>query len=244
MAETTLVGTIQSNFIGVLDRIEAACGRAQRTTNSITLVAVSKLQPIERVQTYLNLMSARGQTATLGENYAQEYEHKRTALGAHVAHLIGPLQSNKVRKAVQLFDVIQSVQSLRILTLVATEAARVNKTVKVFLQVNISDDPAKSGFGAEELLAESGQILALGSVELRGLMTITEICDSPDEARPHYARMRALRAELAARIGRSPETLELSMGMSDDFEVAIEEGADLIRVGTALFGPRPPKELQ
>jgi pyridoxal phosphate enzyme (YggS family) len=190
---------------------------------------------------------SHGMKVIFGENYIQEARHKREELqraGVEYdeLHLQGPLQSNKVRDAVAIADVIQSVHSLKVLQLVAKEAARVGKRQRIFLQVNISDDPGKSGFSRDELegvIKIAAQLL--GSIALEGLMTITAFHENPEDGRADFRNMSELRRRLEARECNrlfEGEQIKLSMGMSADFTIAIEEGADLVRIGTALFGSR------
>jgi hypothetical protein len=190
---------------------------------------------------------ALGQRVLFGENYVREVKEKKTALDLipekyDELHLQGPLQSNKVRDAVMLFDLIQSVHSLKVLKLIATEAARIGKRQRIMLQVNISNDPAKSGFTEESIIEGiTSASQHSESLVLEGLMTITAFFEDPEEARGDFARMSRLRERLiASGCGAhfSHGAIKLSMGMSADFSVAIEEGADIVRVGTALFGER------
>jgi pyridoxal phosphate enzyme (YggS family) len=193
---------------------------------------------------YIEAARSRAVPVVFGENYVQELKSKRAELPQDVVvHLIGPLQSNKIRDAVRYADVIQSVHSASVLLGIAKEALKQGKQQRVFLQVNIGEDPQKSGFRSEDiavLLADSKAYAA--SVQIMGLMTITPYYEQPEQARPDFAKMSKLREELltaglaGAFVGGRPL---LSMGMSADFDVAIEEGADLVRVGTALFGERP-----
>lgn len=219
-------------------RIQEACARVGRSRDEITLVAVSKKQPIERVNEYLCL--ADPNRPVLGENYVQEYEQKRALLVKPVvAHLIGPLQSNKVRKALHLFDVIETVHSEKVLSVIEKELSKDSPeriTKDFFLQVNISEDPQKSGFAPAELK----EILSKTSLQFRGLMTITEFFEDPEDARPDFRKMKVLAEDLARTHANCfvDAKVNLSMGMSADFDIAIEEGADFVRVGTALFGER------
>jgi pyridoxal phosphate enzyme (YggS family) len=190
---------------------------------------------------------AQGQRVLFGENYVREVREKKTALDLipekyDELQLQGPLQSNKVREAVALFDLIQSVHSLKVLTLIASEAARIGKRQRIMLQVNISNDLAKSGF-TEETVVEgiTSASQHAESIALEGLMTITAFYEDPEGARGDFLRMNKLRQRLieagfAQHFAHS--SIKLSMGMSADFSIAIEEGADLVRVGTALFGER------
>ncbi len=227
----------------VLKTLRAAAERASRTPASITLVAVSKTKSIEQMVAYATIAAREGMTAVFGENYLQEIKAKRPQLpqGSEL-HMIGPLQSNKIRDAVLLCDVIESVHTLKTLQLVIKEAARINKRQRILLQVNIGSDPNKSGFSPHELL-EALSVCATNErdVQLEGLMTILPYEEEPEASRPHFKAMSELRNRLLSE-GRAEAfhygAIALSMGMSDDFHLAIEEGADIVRVGTALFGER------
>lgn len=219
----------------VLDQIALACARVGRDPSGVTLVAVSKTVAPERVRAAL----AAGLT-DLGENRVQEAAGKMPLVPGARWHLVGPLQSNKVRRAVELFDVIQSVDSVELagrLDRVASEL-RPGRPLPVLLQVNVDDDPHKAGFAPDGLEAALPWLLALPALRVDGLMTIGRLVGDPEEARPTFRRLRELAARLrAARPALGPE---LSMGMSDDYPVAVEEGATIVRVGRALFGARPP----
>jgi PLP dependent protein len=226
----------------VLERIAAAARRAGRDPSAVGLVAVSKTVPAERVR----LAVAAGLT-TLGENRVQEAELKRGLVPGATWHLIGPLQSNKARRAIVACDVIESVDSLdlarrldRLAGEVRAEGPGAPQRLAVLFQVNVDGDPAKAGFSPTRLAAELAELLALEWLEPAGLMTIGRMVNDPAEARPTFAALRELSEQLrAGRAGLGPS---LSMGMSDDFEVAVEEGATIVRVGRALFGERPHQE--
>lgn len=235
------------NIARNLDLVLAAIGRAAlkvgRAPRAITLVAVSKKQSSELMHQYRQAAEERGVAVIFGENYLQELKAKRTHFPAPTQfHVTGPLQSNKIRDAVRLSDVIESVHSRAILDGIAYEAERQHKKQRVFLQVNIGADPNKSGFAADEVLSVIEHIQAtLPTVKLVGLMTITPYYDDPEQGRVDFAKMKALRDSIIAAGKENAfegSQVLLSMGMSADFEIAIEEGADLIRVGTALFGER------
>lgn len=219
----------------VLQRIADACSVAGRDPSEVTLVAVSKTVPPERLQAAV----AAGLT-TLGENRVQEAADKVPALPGVTWHLVGPLQSNKARKAVELFDVIQSVDSvdlgLRLDRLVGE--VRPGSRLPVLLQVNVDDDPAKAGFEVGELAAAIDALAACDGLALRGFMTIGRLVTDAEAARPTFRHLREVAADLRA-VGH-PIGPELSMGMSDDYAVAVEEGATIVRVGRALFGERRP----
>jgi PLP dependent protein len=211
----------------------------------VELVAVSKTVPAGQLVAAV----AAGLTA-LGENRVQEAEEKAPLVPGATWHLVGPLQSNKARRALSIFAVVESVDSVelaqRLDRLVGERAATAGGTahagtstrrLPVYLQVNVDRDPAKAGFLAEELESALPGMAALPNLELRGLMTVGLLAATPEEARPTFARLRELSGRLQA--GFPALGAGLSMGMSGDFAVAVEEGATLIRVGRALFGERP-----
>jgi pyridoxal phosphate enzyme (YggS family) len=221
----------------VLARIAAAAESVGRAPADITLVAVSKTKPIELMKEYALAARERSVPVVFGENYLQELKAKAGLIeGGCELHMIGPLQSNKVRDAVRLSDVIESVHSSKVLDLVRTEVVKLGKKQRIFLQVNISTDTSKSGFLPAELEAATARALEHpDAIELEGFMAITAFYDEPELARPDFQAMHQLRERLTGTFGRP---FQLSMGMSADFEVAITEGADVVRVGSALFGER------
>ncbi len=214
----------------------SACVRSGRPPDAAILVAITKTWPLER----LRLIQAAGHDV-LGENRVQEAAGKIPELGPATWHLVGHLQKNKAAKAIELFDVIESVDSValaaRLDRLVGEHGARFGGQLPVFLQVNVDEDPAKAGFGPEALERELGEVLALPSLRVDGLMTVGFHTGGGEAARPTFARLR----ELSERLRTADERLGpgLSMGMTDDYEAAIEEGSTLVRVGRALFGERP-----
>ena len=214
----------------------AACVRSGRAADAAVLVAISKTVPVER----LRLAQAAGHDL-LGENRVQEAAGKIPQLGPSSWHLVGHLQKNKAAKAIELFDVIESVDSsalaARLDRLVGEREARAGAVLPIYLQVNVDGDPAKAGFPPDALERELGAVLELPNLEVRGLMTVGLLTSGGDAARPTFARLRELSQRLRARDDRLGAGL--SMGMTDDFEVAIEEGSTLVRVGRALFGERP-----
>jgi PLP dependent protein len=229
------IATLSSARRRVLDRVAAAAARAGRDPAAVTLVTVSKTVPAERVRAAV----AAG-LGVLGENRVQEAAEKIPAVGAGIWHLVGPLQANKARRAVELFDVIESVHSIELaerLDRIAAEQPAGGR-LPVLLQVNVDRDPAKAGLDPDMLPGLRQRLDALPALDLRGLMTIGRLVADPQLARPTF---RALR-ELSVRLRETWPRLgpALSMGMSDDFEVAVEEGSTIIRVGRALFGERPP----
>ncbi len=220
------------------ERIATACQRVGRDPASVTLLAVSKGQPPAAIQ------SAAGAGLTLfGENRVQEAKAKIGQCPGRLHwHLIGHLQTNKARDAVHFFDLIQSLDSLHVAQELEKWAARAAKTLPVLLEVNVAGEASKHGYAPADLLTALPAINALPHLAIHGLMTLAPWSPDPERARPVFRRLRALKDESEAILGAPLP--HLSMGMSGDFETAIEEGATLIRIGTALFGerPTPPRE--
>ena len=235
--------SIEARLQEVRKRLQSAAGKVGRNPNSVTLVAVSKTKSIEAMREYSAIAGRLALPVVFGENYLQEIKEKRPHVAADAElHMIGPLQSNKVRDAVGLCDVIESVHSLKVLELVAKEAARINKRQRILLQVNIGADEKKSGFTPEGLLEALSVCEKLSNdICVEGLMTILPYDENPEASRPYFKAMAGLRTRLVGE-GRAPvfhnDTILLSMGMSDDCDVAVEEGTDIVRVGTAIFGER------
>lgn len=227
---------LKVNLESVLQRIDNACLSSGRDPNDVKLVAVSKTHPVPSL-----LEGLAAGVSVFGENKVQEAESKILDIGRHSAewHLIGHLQSNKVRKAVQLFDVIQSVDSLELaerLERICKEEGR--DSLSVFVEVDLAGEETKNGIFEFDL----GELIEFfrGCEHLRfdGLMIVPPFSDDPEKTRPYFRRLREIRDRLAAIGLFSLRKGELSMGMSHDFEVAIEEGATIVRVGTAIFGER------
>ncbi len=227
--------SIRDNLLRVQERIFGAAQRAGRRDEEITLIGVSKTHPAEAIREAY----AAG-LRHFGENRVQEWEGKESGTRdlKGTWHLIGHLQSNKAARAAKLFDAIDSVDDFAL-------AQRLNRArseedakakLRVLIEVHIAKEEAKSGAAVEELTTLAEKILALPSLELAGLMCIPPFAENAEEARPHFRRLRELRDGLARQVGRTLPVL--SMGMSHDFEVAIEEGGTEVRVGTALFGTR------
>lgn len=217
----------------VLGRIADAAARAGRNPASVTLVAVSKTVPADRVRA-----AVAGGLTVLGENRVQEGAAKIPVVAGARWHLIGPLQSNKARRAIELFDVIESVHTAELAARLDGAVASMpgRAPLPVLLQVNVDADPAKAGFLPAELEASIGALDGLTALDYRGLMTIGRFTADPEEARPTFVTLRVLGERIRARWPRLGP--ELSMGMSDDYAAAVEEGATIVRVGRALFGER------
>lgn len=196
------------------------------------LVSVTKTVEPARINE-----SIKAGATIIGENRVQEFEEKSDDILPCERHLIGHLQTNKVRKAVQLFDVIQSVDSLRVVQEIDRKAAEIDTVQDVFLQVNIGEEPQKYGFGLDEIEDVIFCVRSLQNVHVKGLMCIPPFV-SPEQARPYFRRMKSLFDELKQQNHDNIDIRELSMGMSGDYKVAIEEGATMVRVGSAIFGDR------
>ncbi len=225
--------SFRERLADVRDRIERAAARSGRRGAAITLVAVSKTHPVERI-----LEAAEAGIAVFGENYVQEAEEKVAALPGATWHLIGRLQANKAGKAAGLFSWIQTADSERILRALDRHAAERGRTLSVLLEVNLGGESQKAGAPPADVPALLSAASELTAVRVRGLMAIPPPFEDPEKVRPYFAALRELRDRLASPHGAGKGLTELSMGMSGDFEVAIEEGATMVRVGTALFGPR------
>jgi pyridoxal phosphate enzyme (YggS family) len=225
---------IKENLQAVHRSIEAAAAKCGRHPEDIKLVAVSKRFPPEKIT------EAYGAGQMLfGENYIQEVQAKRPLMPKNaLVHFIGHLQSNKAKTAAQFCDMIETVDRLKLARSLNSHLAALGRTMDVLIQVNIGDDPKKEGVPPEktgELLVEINQ---LPNLRVCGLMTMPPFEENPEDSRVHFRNLRLLAQELAAKQLFRVEKPELSMGMSSDFQVAIEEGATIIRVGTAIFGER------
>jgi pyridoxal phosphate enzyme (YggS family) len=217
---------IGANLREVQSRIERACDRSRRSHEEITLVAVTKGFEASAIRTAFNLG-----IRNFGENRVQEAEGKITGLsdlrGAITWHMVGHLQSNKAKDALHLFDIIHSVDSVRL-------AAILNRLAKapfrILLEVNVAGETTKAGFKPDEVGAAVKEIKQFSNLKLLGLMTVAPMTDEPEKVRPVFRRLRELRDSLGLE--------HLSMGMTDDFEVAVEEGSTMLRIGRAIFGER------
>ena len=227
--------SVAENVERVQERIQLACQRAGRSAGDIRLIAVSKTQPAEAIrQAY-----AAG-LREFGENRVQEAAVKRKQLESldAVWHLIGHLQSNKAKLACQLFDCIHSVDSLHLAEKIDRAAAALGRKLPVLIEVHLGEEASKFGVEEDELVQLAEKVGALPAVELRGLMTLPPFFDDPEAVRPFFRHLREMAERIEARNLTGVSMRELSMGMSHDFEIAIEEGATIVRVGTAIFGER------
>jgi pyridoxal phosphate enzyme (YggS family) len=219
----------------IQERIDRAAERCRRPGDSIKLIAVSKTKPVEAVKEAI----AAGVT-DLGENYIQEAREKVNALAMSQVnwHFIGHLQSNKAKYAVRLFDLIHSVDSLKLAGELNKYAQNISKVQSVLVQVNVAKEGSKSGVYVEETVELLKQLSRLENISVKGLMTMPPYFNAPDKVRPYFAALRELRDQIRAEDIANIGMEELSMGMTGDFETAIEEGATMVRIGTAIFGER------
>lgn len=237
--------TIEDNVQRVRACMAEACARSGRPIGDVRLIAVSKTHPVELV-----LEAAAAGVQHFGENRVEESESKVPAANQAVSgliwHMIGHVQSRKAKDVVGLFDLVHSVDSLKLAQKFSTLAQADGRLLDVLLEVNVSGEASKDGFPAsgwnldsgvyERLCAEIGQIVSLPGLRVRGLMTVAPIVPEPEQARPVFAGLVALRNALAGSLDVALP--ELSMGMTDDFEIAIEEGSTMVRIGRAIFGER------
>jgi pyridoxal phosphate enzyme (YggS family) len=225
---------IGASIAAVRQRVEQACARAGRSSDEVRVVAISKTFSVERIGELIE----HGHTL-LGENLVQESLRKIPRLGPEVRwHFVGHLQRNKARDVVGVFELIHSVDSARLAAELDKRAGRAGLRQAILIQVNLSREATKFGVGEDELPALLRSIAALEHLDVRGLMTIPPPAERAEESRPWFIRLRELRDRVVGTLDLPLP--ELSMGMTDDFEVAIEEGATLVRVGRAIFGERHP----
>jgi len=223
---------LAANLETIRRRIKTACDRSDREPNSVTLLAVTKTQPPETV----DAAAALG-LLVFGENKVQEANAKIPLCSARLRwHFIGHLQSNKCRDAVHLFQMIQGVDSLSLAQEINKRASEAAKSMPVLLEVNLAGEASKFGYQPQALLSELKQLSALPRIEVQGLLTVPPWSPDAENSRPHFRRLRELKQKCEQVLGMPLP--HLSMGMTGDFEVAIEEGATIVRIGTALFGPR------
>jgi len=222
---------IRENLLRVTERIEKAAQNAGRNLKDIRLVAVSKTVETDRIKEAIE-----AGVSILGENYVQEAQKKIEEIGKSVSwHFIGHLQSNKTKVAVRLFDAIHSVDSVALAEELNRRAQQVNRKIPVMIEVNLSGETTKFGTEEEKVTTVTQGVLKLDHLSLEGLMTMPPYFDDPEMSRPYFVQLRELKERLVK--GGIP-LKELSMGMSNDFEIAIQEGATYVRVGTAIFGAR------
>ncbi|MBP5410549.1 MAG: YggS family pyridoxal phosphate-dependent enzyme [Lachnospiraceae bacterium] len=226
---------VSENLKQIRDRIAAACERTGRNPGDVRLIAVSKTKPSEMIREAY----AAGQTE-FGENKVQEMCQKAEELSelSITWHLIGHLQKNKVRKAVAVAAMIHSVDSVELAAEIQKEAARINKVQDILLEVNVAAEESKFGFRPEEVADAAEQIFRMPNVRLCGLMTVAPYTENPSENRVYFGQLRKLAVDILSKNKDNVSEYCISMGMSNDFEEAVEEGATMVRVGSLIFGER------
>ena len=225
---------IAANLAKIREQMTATCRQCDRDPDAVRLVAIAKTKPVELIEEAL----AAGQTL-IGESYVQELVEKTDRLGQRAEwHFVGHLQSNKAKYLVDRVTLIHSVGRLSLAKEISKQWRKADRTAEVLIQVNLGDEQSKSGAAPEKTEGLVRAVAALGNIKIRGLMTLPPYCPDAEDVRPYFRQLRQLANQLAAC--RLPNVVmqELSMGMTHDFRVAIEEGATLIRVGTAIFGER------
>ena len=229
-----MTGTIYDNVRQVRAQIAGAAERAGRNADEVCIVGVSKTQPIERIREAI-----KAGITDIGENRVQEARQKHRDIQQPVRwHLVGHLQTNKIKQALEIFELIHSVDSLRLVQEIDRQAVALHRQVDVLIQVNTSGESSKFGIPPDEILAFVEQALAYPHVKISGLMTIGAFLPNPEAVRPSFVLLRQIRDKVTAQRFPNIEMKHLSMGMTNDFEVAVEEGATLVRIGTAIFGAR------
>ncbi len=226
---------IESRLKHVKDQISEAAVACDRNRETVKLVAVSKTVPTDRI-----FAAIKAGVTDLGENYIQEAREKIEALREENVswHFIGHLQSNKAKYAVRLFDLIHSIDSLKLAKELNKRASALGKVQKILVQVNISGEATKSGIETEQAVRLVGQIAPLENISIQGLMTMPPFFNAPEKVRPYFKALKNLQDLIRDEAIANVHMTELSMGMSGDFAAAIQEGATLVRVGTAIFGGR------
>jgi pyridoxal phosphate enzyme (YggS family) len=228
------MSSIRDNLLRVVERMDQAARRTGRDPGEIKLIAVSKTVELARIREAI-----KAGVTILGENYVQEAREKIEEIGHGVQwHMIGHLQKNKAKHAVTLFDYIHSIDGIALAQEIDRRAAQKGKRVRVLGEVNLSGEASKFGIDSEAVVDLIRHVASLKHISIEGLMTMPPYFDEPEKARPYFIRLRELRDRIQKEGIEGVRMDELSMGMSGDFEVAIEEGATMVRVGTAIFGER------
>jgi PLP dependent protein len=226
---------VGANYRKLVERLASAAATAGRDVQKIRLLAASKSQPVDAIRAALE-----AGVTLIGENYVKEAEEKKNQLSnAKVEwHMIGHLQRNKAKLAVELFEVVESLDNLALAQELNKEAGKRGKVIRAFIEVNLADEQTKTGIAKGDVADLLERIAGFGHIRTEGLMTVPPFRENPEEVRPYFRELRDLRDSLSSLNLPNVQLQELSMGMSHDFTVAIEEGATIVRVGTALFGPR------
>jgi pyridoxal phosphate enzyme (YggS family) len=225
---------VTANYREIIDRISEAALKAGRNPQEIKLLAATKSQSTDAIRAAI----AAG-VQLVGENYVQEAEHKRQAIAEPVEwHMIGHLQRNKVQLALNTFDLVQSLDSTALALALEKEGKKRGKTIRALIEVNLGDEQSKSGLAQDKVVELLKQVGDLAHLRVEGLMAVPPFRENPEEVRPFFIALKNLQMELQCLKIPNVMLNELSMGMTHDYPIAVEEGATIVRVGTALFGPR------
>ena len=225
---------VAANYQAILSRIAEAAIRAGRNPHEIRLLGAAKSQSIDAIQAAV----AAGVTL-IGENYVQEAQAKKRAIAQTIEwHMIGHLQRNKAKLAVELFDVIESVDSFELAREIDKQGRKKGKKVRAFLEVNLGGEESKSGLAKDNVLDLLKAVAELSHLQIEGLMSVPPLKENPEEVRPYFRQLLELQLKLRQEQLPNVDLKELSMGMTHDYVVAVEERATIVRIGTALFGPR------
>ncbi|MFZ1037497.1 MAG: YggS family pyridoxal phosphate-dependent enzyme [Smithella sp.] len=225
---------ITANINKIKQRIAAAATRCNRAPESIKLLAVTKTVPIPAIE-----QAIEAGITVLGENYVQEAKEKIAVIGQRASwHMIGHLQTNKAKYTVNLFDYIHSVDRLELAAEINKRARLIARKINILIEINVSGEKTKNGITASEAIELIKNVSMLESVSVKGLMTMAPYSTNPENSRPYFSELRNLRNKIICEGITNIQMEELSMGMTDDFEIAIEEGATIVRIGRAIFGQR------
>jgi pyridoxal phosphate enzyme (YggS family) len=228
------MGSVEENIRNIWSRIEKAAEKTGRDKEDIKLVAVTKTVEVERIKEAIKCG-----IETIGENRVQEAESKFVQITEKVEkHLVGHLQTNKAKKAVELFDFIQSVDSQHIAQEISRRASQMGKVMEVLVEINTSGEKTKFGIDPHEVLPLIKSISNLEGIRIKGLMTIGLFSDNPEDTRPCFKKLKTIFDQMKRESLPNVEMKHLSMGMTNDFETAIQEGSNMVRIGTGIFGPR------
>ena len=233
MMEKLSIDIFNDNYKEITQNIARAAEKSGRKYEDITLLAATKTVDVEVIN-----HAIEAGVSFIGENRVQEFLSKYEQYNPVNMHFIGHLQTNKVKNIIDKVSLIHSVDSYRLAEEISRQAVKRNIIVNILLEINIGDEQSKSGFEYDEAVAAVEKIAKLGGIKIKGLMAIPPICASPDENRPYFAKMKKLFIDIGSKKIDNSSMDILSMGMSDDYQVAIEEGATMVRLGTALFGRR------
>jgi pyridoxal phosphate enzyme (YggS family) len=225
---------VATNYRKILNRVNEASAQCGRNPKDVKLLGAAKAQSVEAIRAAIS-----AGVALIGENYVKETKEKKDQVTASVEwHMIGHLQRNKVKAAIELFDVIESLDNLALAREIDKEAGKRGKIVRVFVEVNLGGEESKSGIAKNSVVSLLDEAAKLSCLRVEGLMTVPPFCENLEEVRPYFRELNKLRRKLSELRLPNVDLRELSMGMTHDYVVAIEEGATIVRIGTALFGPR------